>query len=178
MKIKLSFFVCLILALCSCKKEVKDTYNIKLNERLDGFYKIINATSTLEYDLNDDGNLTNNMLIEIPDLKTSTLDVLVSKTGKSFHLLWPEQYLHNSDYSFDMQGRIYNFNYEDTSKQIIPLVYDKSKSTIFSPPVKMHLIKDGLIECTLIREIITSKGKYKITIDAIYQIETNSKRRI
>lgn len=166
---KLLLVFIIFISLVSCQKD-ENNYS-PLHDKVDGFYKIVSATSTSGMDLNGDNQFSNNIFLEIPLLNTSTLDIVVNKVGNSFHLLWLEQDTQASKLQeYNTQGNIYKFNFDTQDNKFSPIVYNNQKnSDALAAPIEMVLLREGTISCKIVREVNTVQGKSEITINAVYQ---------
>ena len=173
---KLILLFVVYVSLMSCKKDRNE--NSPLHDKVDGFYKIISANSNSEEDLNDDNKFSKDLFLEIPLLKTSTLDVVVNKVGNSFHLLWLEQDDHSSNLqTYNTEGMIYKFNFDINNNLFSPISYkNQNQSEALAAPVEMMLLKDGIISCKIMRLIKTSKGTVELKVTAVYQKDPSIQR--
>ncbi|MEJ7559897.1 MAG: hypothetical protein WKF66_16415 [Pedobacter sp.] len=165
--------VFLLSVLISCKKN-PDTNPRSLAEEVDGFYKIVSATTDTKVDI--DGNSSmENLFKEIPELQSSTIDVIVNSKVSQYHLLWPEQEIRESILqSYSLVGRINQFTIDKNRKVHLPTSNDTS--SILAAPVDMAILEENIISCRMIRELTTPKGKVLITIVAKYQKDLKIQR--
>lgn len=168
-----SFFVFLFLAVVfmGCKKQTntkdinKDTF-----DKLDGYYALESAFTQEPIDINLDGKLSKDMLSEIPDLKLSTINVVVYSKGKTFFTLWPEEekVSESNLFSYNLKGLLYEFNFDGQSRINLKDVNDPILKDKFLPPENITLNNDR-ISADFTKTINTSIGKQKIVIHTVYK---------
>ena len=160
--------------LISCKKS-PDSNLQSFDKDVDGFYKIISATTDTKVDINGN-SLIEDLFKEIPELQSSTIDVIANTKYSQYHLLWPEQDIRESIVvSYSLVGKINQFTIDEN--RIIQLPTSTDTNSIFSAPVDMVILEDNIISCKMKRELITSKGKRLVTIVAKYQKDLKIQRR-
>ena len=158
----------------SCKKNPDS--NLQSSDKdVDGFYKIISATTDSKVDINGN-SLVEDLFKEIPELQSSTIDVIANTKYSQYHLLWPEQEIRESIVvSYSLVGKINQFTID--KNRIIQLPTSTDTSSVLAAPVDMAILEDHIISCKMIRELNTSKGKTLVTILAKYQKDLKIVRR-
>ena len=165
-----------------------------LYERFHGKYEVIQSVSNEAIDVNLDGKLSTDMLVEIPQLgKKYSSHLQVSIIGPTpykseneflFTSWWPEQFIRinsktwegepisydpNLTVDYAMQGGTRNFSFSPDLKQMAvqPNKYENSFRSV--KPESVTVNADNTIEVVTKRRLYTSAGVKDVVITTLYK---------
>ena len=171
------FSFLLISVLFGCKKE--SDLDI-MQKKIGGKYSIISATSNQLIDINLDGVKTKDVLLEVPDLQSSYLELIIrdNSTSPVFSQFWMNQYFIGVEgkpivydpsisVNFMNQATVATFKVADDGKSL--LLERSTDDPAFPLPSSVLVSPENLITILMTKEVFTTSGWKTVVIEVIYK---------
>jgi hypothetical protein len=181
--------LCLVICsvLISCKKEPKVDQDQVLQDRFNGKYRLLSATSDQSVDVNMDGRASQDLLTEIPNLQNSYLElkfierpIFNNKEDNAplFIFSWQEQDL---SYEYDKnkpwvyyvnQSYPFHFSFNSGNTEIISIPAREmttAEAERFVVPKTLRILKDDKLQTSFVKKVYTNSGFKLLTIQLLYE---------
>lgn len=166
----------LLLGLPGCSKtDANDSFLKQLNGR----YVIVSAKSDIASDVNQDGVSSTNLLTEIPELKSSFLELIAKGEGPYiFSLFWQNQYFQGTNLppqNFDPsvivqymnQATVADFTVDKHHRNL--MLSRSIPDTEFPLPTSVEILDNQNIRISMFKHMYTTSGWINLDITIEYK---------
>lgn len=185
--------IALVFAFFSCQKEDLESNNrAKLNAMFNGKYEILNSTSKIPVDLNNDGIESTNLLDENSMILFSFIEIIIPFEGDHFlnqnefvfSEFWPtenELRLQNKEIIEVHKTRFYSLGWDIYCNLLIGEFNDNLSSAIFKENIpddgkntliklkSIEILTDETIKVSVVRKLYTMNGWVTTEIESLYK---------
>jgi len=169
---KLCLLSIILLSILSCKKEEDKTDENKvLYDKIGGAYLMVNASSDIPIDANQDGRKSTNMIEEIQNLNNSYVYLTISTNGKFMSLQWPEQRVKDNipRANWDMPVLSFRLDFNDENNEILIKNSDYYGKENTWYPLQQAFVQGNAVNLKMRRHIVTPTGEQEVIINASYE---------